>query len=99
MPARRGASSPGDTPDADGPGPQDALARGGAAAPGDTAAPDAAQKPRGASAGASRQTAWARWLAGWTLRRRLIAGLVVLFTLASVAVALITTIALAYRSC
>jgi two-component system, OmpR family, sensor kinase len=94
VPARRGTSSPGDTPDADGPGPQDVLARGGAAAPGDTAVPDAAQKPRGAGAGAPRQTAWARWLAGWTLRRRLIAGLVVLFTLASAAVALTTTIAL-----
>jgi two-component system OmpR family sensor kinase len=73
------------------------LARGGAASPGDTAGPDGAdapQKPRGAGSDASRQTAGPRWLAGWTLRRRLIAGLIVLFTLASAAVALTTTIAL-----
>lgn len=96
MPARR-HSAPGDTPDPDGSGPQTVLARGGAASPGDTAGPDgpdAPQKPRGAGRDASRRTAGARWLAGWTLRRRLIAGLIVLFTLASAAVALTTTIAL-----
>ncbi len=39
-------------------------------------------------------SAWRRWLAGWTLRARLIAGLLALFTLASVGVGTITTVAL-----
>ncbi|MGE5286540.1 MAG: sensor histidine kinase [Micromonosporaceae bacterium] len=40
-----------------------------------------------------RQAAWARWFAGRTLRARLIAGLLVIFTLASVGVGVATTIA------
>jgi len=35
-----------------------------------------------------------RWLSGWTLRARLIAGLLVLFTLASAGVGIVTTVAL-----
>ncbi len=38
--------------------------------------------------------AWKRWLAGRTLRARLIAGLLVLFTVASFGVGLVTTVAL-----
>jgi len=47
-----------------------------------------------ASAGDGRRTAWRRWLAGRTLRARLIAALLALFTLASVGVGIITTVAL-----
>jgi two-component system OmpR family sensor kinase len=52
------------------------------------------KEPHGAASGTARQTVWGRWLAGRTLRTRLIAGLLVLFTLASVGVGFATTIAL-----
>jgi two-component system, OmpR family, sensor kinase len=61
--------------------------------PGRDRPPGRPRKPRGPG-GARRRTPLARWLGGWTLRRRLIAGLIVLFTLASAAVAITTTIAL-----
>ena len=56
--------------------------------------PGRPRKSGGPGGGTPRRAPGARWLAGWTLRRRLIAGLIVLFTLASAAVALTTTIAL-----
>jgi two-component system OmpR family sensor kinase len=56
--------------------------------------PDPVPKPRGPGGDTSRQAIWARWLAGRTLRARLIAGLLVLFTLASVGVGIATTVAL-----
>jgi two-component system, OmpR family, sensor kinase len=46
------------------------------------------------AAGRARQARWRRWLAGRTLRARLIAGLLVLFTLASLGVGIATTVAL-----
>ncbi|HKB31486.1 MAG TPA: HAMP domain-containing sensor histidine kinase, partial [Streptosporangiaceae bacterium] len=51
-------------------------------------------EPRGPGGAAPRRSVLARWLAGRTLRARLIAGLLVLFTLASVGVGIATTIAL-----
>jgi two-component system OmpR family sensor kinase len=49
-------------------------------------------KPSG-PAGGGRAAVW-DWVAGWTLRARLIAGLLALFTLASVGVGIATTVAL-----
>jgi two-component system OmpR family sensor kinase len=49
---------------------------------------------RSTAAGAARQPAGRRWLAGSTLRARLIAGLLAIFTLASLGVGVITTVAL-----
>ncbi len=49
---------------------------------------------RSPAAGDARQPAWRRWLAGITLRARLIAGLLAIFTLASLGVGVITTVAL-----
>ena len=48
---------------------------------------------RGTSSEGPRQSVWGRWLGGRTLRARLIAGLLVIFTLASVGVGVATTIA------
>ncbi len=81
----------------DHPDPPKTRARRVTASPGDIPGPDGpdpAQKRRGPGGDASRQAVWARWLAGRTLRARLIAGLLVLFALASVGVGIVTTIAL-----
>ncbi len=56
--------------------------------------PGRPQKEAPGAAGGQRRGRAAHWLAGWTLRRRLIVGLIVLFALASAAVAIVTTVAL-----
>jgi two-component system, OmpR family, sensor kinase len=59
--------------------------------PGEPGSPQ--EERQSAASGTARQAVRGRWLAGRTLRARLIAGLLVLFTLASVGVGMATTIA------
>ena len=82
----------GDPPDA----PQ-ALARTDTASPGGSREADGPDPPgdsAGPGAKTPRRAVWARWLADRSLRARLIAGLLVLFTLGAIGVGVATAVAL-----
>ncbi len=110
MTARGGTAFPGDTPGQGAPAPPHSAGPEGhgvpqghpgpdgpdpsTALPGRDVAQGPGERSRGPGANPPRQARWARWLAGRTLRARLIAGLLVLFTLAAFGVAIATSAAL-----
>ncbi len=78
-------------------GPPEALTRTDTASPGGSPGADGPDPPGdspGPGARTPRRAVWARWLAGRSLRARLIAGLLVLFTLSAIGVGVATAVAL-----